>query len=113
MRAVATITNGGQELVSWLSIRVVVTDDMGNILDADVQTIATPVAIDDNFPGPLLPGGTRPFTICTFKRTDHPSAQFEVTDLRVWAPDAWGHGDEQGTSREASEDAILSSAAVD
>ncbi len=113
MRAVATITNGGKELVSWLSIRVVVTDDMGNILDADVETIATPVALDDDFPGPLVPGGTRPITICTFKRSDHPSAQYEVTDLRVWAPDAWGYEDEQSARREVSEDAILSSAAVD
>ena len=113
MRAVATITNQGKELVSWLSIRVVVTDDMGNILDADVRTIATPVAIDDDFPGPLVPGGTRPFTICSFKRSDHPSAQYEVTDLRVWTPDAWGHDDEQSASRPVSEGAVLSSASVD
>ncbi len=113
MRAVATITNEGKELVSWLSIRVVVTDEMGNILDADVQTIATPVAIGDDFPGPLVPGGIRPITICSFKRSDHPSAHYEVTDLRVWAPDAWGHEDEHGASRAASEGAVLSSAAAD
>ncbi len=113
MRAVATITNGGQELVSWLSIRVVVSDDLGNVLDEDVEMIATPVALDDELPGPLVPGRTRRFTICTFKRSDHPSAQYEVTDLRVWAPDAWGHEDEQSAGREASEDAMLSSAAVD
>ena len=113
MRAIATITNGGQELVSWLSIRVVVSDDVGNVLDEDSAMVATPVALDDDFPGPLVPGRTRRFTICTFKRSDHPSAQFEITDLRVWAPDAWGHEDEQSGSRSASEDAILSSAAVD
>ncbi len=113
MRAVATITNEGQEVVSWLSIRVVVSDDLGNVLDEDVEMIATPVALDDDLPGPLVPGRTRKFTICTFKRSDHPSAQYEVTDLRVWAPDAWDHEDEQGAGREASEDAILSSAAVD
>ncbi|MCH8854040.1 MAG: hypothetical protein IID41_15530 [Planctomycetes bacterium] len=113
MRAVATITNEGNELVSWLSIRVVVTDDMGNILDADVQTIATPMALGHDFPGPLVPGGTRPFTICSFKRSDHPSAQYEVTDLRVWAPNAWGHEDEPSAGRAASEGAVLSSAAVD
>ena len=113
MRAVATITNEGNELVSWLSIRVVVTDDMGNILDADVQTIVTPMALSHDFPGPLVPGGTRPFTICSFKRSDHPSAQYEVTDLRVWAPNAWGHEDEPSAGRAASEGAVLSSAAVD
>ncbi len=113
MRAVATITNGGQELVSWLSIRVVVTDDAGNVLNEDVEIIATPVALDDDLPGPLVPGRTRRFTICTFKRSDHPSAEYEITDLRVWAPDAWGHEDEQSASRAASEDAILSRAAVD
>ena len=112
MQAVARITNGGQELVSWLSIRVVVSDDVGNVLDEDVEMIATPVALDDDFPGPLVPGRTRPVTICTFKRSDHPSAQYEVTDLRVWAPDAWSHGDEQDAGREASEDAMLSSVAV-
>ncbi|MCZ6654490.1 MAG: hypothetical protein O7D91_15855 [Planctomycetota bacterium] len=113
MRAVVTITNGGQELVSWLSIRVVVSDDKGNVLDEDVEMIATPLALDDDFPGPLVPGRTRRFTICTFKRSDHPSAQYEVTDLRVWAPDAWGHEDEQSASRAASEGAVLSSTAVD
>ncbi len=113
MRAIATITNGGEELVSWLSIRVVVSDDVGNVLDEDSAMVATPVALDDDFPGPLVPGRTRRFTICTFKRSDHPSAQFEITDLRVWAPDVWGHEDEQSGSRTASEDAILSSAAVD
>ncbi len=113
MQAVATITNGGQELVSWLSIRVVVNDDMGNILDADVQTIATPMALDDDFPGPLVPGGTRRSTICSFKRNDHPSAQFEVTDLRVWAPDVWGDEDDRGAGSAASQSAVLSSAAAD
>ncbi len=113
MRAVATITNGGQELVSLLSMRVVVTDEMGNILDADVQTIATPVALDDDFPGPLVPGRTRRFTICTFKRSDHPSAEYEITDLRVWAPNAWGHEDEQRAGRAVSDGAMLSSTEVD
>ncbi len=113
MRAVATITNGGQELVSWLSIRVVVSDDVGNVIYEDVEMIATPVALDDDFPGPLVPGRTRHFTICTFKRSDHPSAQYEVTDLRVWAPDAWDHEDERGASRTASDDAMLSSATAD
>ena len=112
MRAVVTITNGGQELVSWLSIRVVVTDGKGNVLDEDVEMIATPVALDDDFPGPLVPGRTRRFTICTFKRSDHPSAEYEITDLRVWAPGAWGHEDEQSAGRAASEGAVLSSAAV-
>ncbi len=113
MRAVVTITNGGQELVSWLSIRVVVSDDEGNVLDEDAEIIATPVAIGDDFPGPLVPGGTRPFTICSFKRSDHPSAQYEVTDLRVWAPDAWGHENEQSANGAASDGAVLSSAAAD
>ena len=113
MRAVVTITNGGKELVSWLSIRVVVTDDDGNVLDEDAAMVVTPVAFNDDFPGPLVPGQTRPFTICAFKRGDHLSAQYEVTDLRVWAPDAWDHEDEQGAGRAASEDGMLSSAAVD
>ena len=113
MRAIATITNGGQELVSWLSIRVVVSDDVGNVLDEDSAMVATPVALDDDFPGPLVPGRTRRFTICTFKRSDHPSAESEITDLRVWAPGAWGHEDEQSAGRAASEGAVLSSAAVD
>ncbi len=112
MRAVATITNEGKELVSWLSIRVVVTDDDGNILDEDTAMIATPVAIDD-FPGPLVPGASRPFTICRFKRSDHLSAQYEVTDLRVWVRDARDHEDAQAAGREAPEATILSSAAVD
>ena len=113
MKAVVTVTNNGEELVSWLAVRVVVKDGEGNILDEDQAFVATPLPfLDDEVPGPLSPGSTRQVTTSTFKEVANPSADYEITELRVWAKNADCR--ESGSARigERSAAAVLSSAST-
>jgi len=85
MQAVVSVANEGQEQVSLLCMRVVITDGKGRIVDEDTECIATPIPLDDNMPGPLLPGYTRRLTVGTFKSIEDPSAEYEISEIRVWA----------------------------
>ena len=113
MRSVISVTNEGEEVVNWLGVRVVVRDRDGSIVNEHFQYVATPLSIDDKLPGPLRPGANRQITCGWFPSSDRLEAVYEITEVRVWVPDARNHEDEQGAGRESSEDAILSSAAVD
>ncbi len=112
MRAVATVVNNGQELISLLCLRVVISDGAGNIVDSDIEFVATPFPIDEDLPGPLWPGQTRRVTTTSFRSIDHLSAEYEISEIRVWVPDRSddagsnaGHVDSaQATTLQASAD---------
>lgn len=86
MRVVATVVNEGEEVVSLLVMRVVVSDQYGNLVDEDTRVLATPFGFDDNMPGPLLPGAKRRQTTGTFRYVDEPSIEYEISHIRVSAP---------------------------
>jgi hypothetical protein len=113
MRSVISVTNEGEEVVNWLGVRIVVRDRDGSIVDEGFRYVATPLSIDDKVPGPLHPGSNRLMTCGWFRSSDHLEAEYEITEVRVWVPDARDHEDEQDAGRAVSEDAMLSSAAVD
>jgi hypothetical protein len=87
MRAVATVVNNGDEVVSLLCVRVVVSDRAGNIVSENIEFVATPFPIDDDLPGPLWPGQTRRVATGSFASIDHLSAEYEISEIRVWVPD--------------------------
>ena len=87
-RAVITVTNNGDETVSLMSLRVVLEDDRQVPIREMVTYAATPVTIDDQWRGPLLPGSTRKFSVCTWRGSGELDVSAEVTDLRVWNRDA-------------------------
>ena len=113
MRSVISVTNEGEEVVNWLSVRIVVRDYDGSIVDEHLQYVATPLSIDDDVPGPLRPGANRQITCGWFPSSERLEAAYEVTEVRVWVPNAWDHKDQQDAGSAASDDAMLSGAAVD
>lgn len=91
VRPVVVVENDGDEVVSLMSIRIVLLDDEGNPLSEANEWVATPIAADDNdWRGPLLPGETRQFParIQYGFRRDRQDAvtdvAYEITEIRTW-----------------------------
>ena len=85
-RTVVEVTNRGDELVSLLSMRVVGLDGDGDPVFERNTLVATPIQIDDDWRGPLLPHETRRFSIRhSSRRYGVPvEVTYEITDVRVW-----------------------------
>lgn len=93
IRPVIEVHNHGDELVSLLSMHVVVVDQNGDPVDEMNEWAATPFAADDSWRGPLLPGATRRIVarhvyLRDADSADHLRAEVEITDLRVWTGNA-------------------------
>ncbi len=91
LRPVMTITNNGDEVVSMLAVRVAALNDTGAPVREWTEVVATPIAIDDNWRGPLMPNATRHVVISSWRhipkdRTDHIFAAAEISELRIWKP---------------------------
>ena len=82
--AVVTIevTNNGSEVLSLLTLRLLVEDDSTKSADMTVAA-ATPVGIG-NWRGPLLPGQSRRIPQVIREIVGEPKVTVEVTDVRVW-----------------------------
>ena len=59
VRPVLTITNKGDEVVSLLGVRVAALNQRNLPIREWTEVVATPLAIDDEWRGLLLPGNTR------------------------------------------------------
>jgi hypothetical protein len=97
------IINNGKEVVSLLSLRVVVLTSLNEIITESNEWAATPIAAEDNWRGPLMPGSRRYFVISRgglpVFSADELKTEVEITDIRIW-------NSEKGTwpeSRESSE----------
>jgi len=83
------ITNNGTEVVSLLSLRVVLLDENGGLLTESQEWAATPFAADHDWRGPIMPGARRRF-LCSGGHLydvgplDEVKAEIEITELRVW-----------------------------
>ena len=96
------IVNRGGEVVSLLSLRVVVLTSLNEIITESNEWAATPIAADDNWRGPLLPGSRRYFVtsqkgLPVFS-ADELKTEVEITDIRIW-------NSEKGTWPESRESA--------
>jgi hypothetical protein len=85
--AVIEVTNKGPETVTYLTARVVASDQSGTPFREYRTFVATPVSFNqDDWRGPLLPGSTRRYSIvlgdCPWGAGEN--ASLEITDLRVW-----------------------------
>lgn len=85
-RAVVEITNNGDEVVSLLSLRVVGLNDSGDPIVEESTMGATPIQIDDEWRGPLMPQATRRIPVCFWEKESLSRVDFEITDVRVWTP---------------------------
>jgi len=89
MRTEVKVTNNGDEVVSLLSLRMVVLDSGGEILAESNEWAATPLAADDDWRGPIMPGSSRRFAVSHYGaspeyRLDELKTEVEITDVRVW-----------------------------
>ena len=83
------IVNNGLEVVTLLSLRIVTLNSNGEILTQSNEWVVTPFAVEDDWPGPLMPGSERYFS--TSERSAYPvsssdklKTQVEITDIRIW-----------------------------
>jgi hypothetical protein len=89
VRTEIKVTNKGQEVVSLLSLRIVIRDSLDEILVESNQWAATPFAAEQDWRGPLMPGSSRYFA---FSRSgaysslsaDGLTTEVEITDVRIW-----------------------------
>lgn len=89
VRTTLEITNNGEEVVSMLSLRIVIVDGEGRILDESNEWAATPFAADDGLRGPIMPGSKRLFVsrhswLRDVSVLDELRGEVEITELRVW-----------------------------
>ena len=83
------ITNNGKEVVSLLSLRIVLLDEAGALLTESQEWAATPFAADHDWRGPIMPGSKRRF-LCSGSRLhdlgplDPVKPEIEITELRLW-----------------------------
>ena len=88
LRTKIEVVNNGKEVVSLLSLRVVVLNSRNEIIAESNEWAATPIAADDDWRGPLMPGSRRYFV--TSHRglpvfyADELKTEVEITDIRIW-----------------------------
>ncbi len=90
---VIEVINQGERVITLLSLRVALEDDDGIPIKELTSYAATPIAIDSDWRGPLLPGSKRRFLVPISRGgRDVAMASLEITELRVWqgegTPDA-------------------------
>jgi len=87
---VVEIQNRGTEVVSLLSLNLVILQNNRPVSDWTLWG-ATPLAVEDDWRGPLLPGARRRFDAgCRPSLNDATPAdlgvEVEITDIRIWKP---------------------------
>ena len=88
VRPTIEVTNKGNEMVSLLTLRVVAARD-GDVIHEWNEWVATPIATEGGWRGPLMPEGVRKIATIPLPPTDlleddAVEASLEVTDVRVW-----------------------------
>ena len=92
VRPVLTITNEGDEVVSMLAVRVAALNSNGVPVGDWTQVVATPIAIEDEWRGPLFPHTTRHVVCSRYGGSRSVSAKIdvrpvaEISELRIWVP---------------------------
>ena len=89
MRTEIKVTNNGEEVVSLLSLRIVILDSRDEILGESNEWAATPIAADEDWRGPIMPGSNRHFFVSHYRRSpnlylEDLKTEIEITDVRVW-----------------------------
>ncbi len=90
VRTAVTVVNNGEEVVSLLSLRIVILNSQDEILAESNEWAATPFAADHDWRGPLMPGSHRYFATSRSGRFPVSSlndlkTEVEITDIRIWS----------------------------
>jgi len=87
-RTAIEIVNNGSEVVSLLSLRVIILDEHGRLISEGQEWAATPFAADCEWRGPIMPGSRRYFVsdrrLHDVSLVDELRPEVEITELRVW-----------------------------
>lgn len=97
---IVEVVNRGEETVSLLSMRLVGLDGDGDPVFEKNTWVATPLQIDDDWRGPLLPHETRQIPLFCYGTGDSQEVRAEITDIRIWL-------DEPGAGEKAAVAASL------
>jgi hypothetical protein len=89
LRTAVQVVNNGREVVSLLSLRVVVLNEDNEILAESNEWAATPFAAEDDWRGPLMPDSSRRFIAyhggpSSFYSINNIKTEVEITDIRIW-----------------------------
>lgn len=83
---VVSVENRGGQTVTLLALRVVALDDKGVPVGEWTEYAATPITIDRDWRGPILPSATRRFSLPKRCGLDlDAKVTYEITDVRVWS----------------------------
>lgn len=93
-RCTIQVKNNGDKVVSLLSMRVVGMDDDGDVVFERNTWAATPLQIEDDWRGPLLPHETRRFTVWYGREDAASKIAHEITDVRIWTGPSTSQADE-------------------
>lgn len=83
-RAIVEIENRGDKVVSMLTMRLVGLNKDNDPIRAEPVYAATPIQIDNDWRGPLLPRETRRMSIWFDTEEGLARVAEEVTEVRVW-----------------------------
>jgi len=82
------VVNNGNEVISLLSLRVIVLDEHEHIISSSQEWAATPLAADGDWRGPIMPGSRRYFVsnrgLYNIRPMDEVRPEVEITELRLW-----------------------------
>ncbi|MFO0838972.1 MAG: hypothetical protein U1D55_10645 [Phycisphaerae bacterium] len=85
-RVVVEVKNNGNEAISLLALRLVLEGGDGSPVGDMGTYAATPIMVDGEWRGPILPGSTRRFVREYWEHDSVTRASYEITELRVWQP---------------------------
>lgn len=90
IRPVMTIENTGGEMITMLAIRVAALNADNVPVREWTEVVATPIAIDDDWRGPIMPGrvrhvvGSRAYRGESIDKLSKLTVATEISDVRVW-----------------------------
>jgi len=95
LRPVLTVKNTGDEVVSMLALRVAAIDANGTPHRDWTEVVATPLSIDNDWRGPLMPGETRYVVLHGSRPLGREAeslvAVAEIGDVRIWNGEPRAH----------------------
>jgi hypothetical protein len=83
-RAIIEVKNRGDRTITLMSLRVIGLDGEGDPVLERPAWAATPLQIEGEWRGPILPHETRQFAVWCHGSRDLASVACEITDLRLW-----------------------------
>ena len=86
-RPIVSVQNKGTQMVTLLTLRVTALDSENDPVHEWTTAAATPITLEHEWPGPILPSGERCFSLG--RSLDESSKcltlKWEITDVRVWS----------------------------